>query len=116
LISANKETNIGIKSKKNQTCGNDQYIIDAGQKRFGVIECTECGVIYQVQFNTFYYLVNQSSASHFQPGDASDEADHFFYHSTLDVLKFRVSLSILLYNRSIKSYQPYFIMILGVEE
>ncbi|KPJ19720.1 hypothetical protein RR48_04692 [Papilio machaon] len=28
----------------------DQYVIDAGQKKFGVTQCNECGVIYQVNY------------------------------------------------------------------
>ncbi|XP_068625010.1 uncharacterized protein eco [Battus philenor] len=48
---------------------NDQYVIDAGQKRFGATQCTECGVIYQI-------------------GDPQDEHDHLVHHNATDVLKF----------------------------
>ncbi|XP_052756306.1 N-acetyltransferase eco [Galleria mellonella] len=49
--------------------GSDQYVIDAGQKRFGATQCTECGVIYQV-------------------GDPQDEHDHLVHHNATDVLRF----------------------------
>ncbi|RVE45103.1 hypothetical protein evm_010212 [Chilo suppressalis] len=49
--------------------GSDQYVIDAGQKRFGATQCTECGAIYQV-------------------GDPQDEHDHLVHHNATDVLKF----------------------------
>ncbi|KPJ00801.1 N-acetyltransferase ESCO2 [Papilio xuthus] len=47
----------------------DQYVIDAGQKKFGVTQCNECGVIYQI-------------------GDPQDEHDHLVHHNATDVLKF----------------------------
>ncbi|XP_077302618.1 establishment of cohesion [Arctopsyche grandis] len=56
-------------SKKIRTSIRDQYLIDAGQKRFGATECNECGVIYQI-------------------GDAMDEADHLMHHTSADILRF----------------------------
>lgn len=50
----------------------DQYLIDAGQKKFGATQCSECGIIYQI-------------------GDAVDENDHMTYHSASDILKFPVT-------------------------
>ncbi|XP_049879866.1 N-acetyltransferase ESCO2 [Pectinophora gossypiella] len=49
--------------------GKDQYVIDAGQKKFGATQCAECGVIYQI-------------------GDPQDEHDHLVHHNATDVLKF----------------------------
>lgn len=49
----------------------NQYLLDAGQKKFGATQCSECGIIYQI-------------------GDAVDENDHMTYHSALDILKFPV--------------------------
>ncbi|KAJ8710684.1 hypothetical protein PYW08_009199 [Mythimna loreyi] len=49
--------------------GDDQYVIDAGQKKFGATQCAECGAIYQI-------------------GDPQDEHDHLVHHNATDVLKF----------------------------
>ncbi|KAJ8710207.1 hypothetical protein PYW07_009573 [Mythimna separata] len=49
--------------------GDDQYVIDAGQKKFGATQCSECGAIYQI-------------------GDPQDEHDHLVHHNATDVLKF----------------------------
>lgn len=46
-----------------------QYVIDAGQKRFGATQCPECGVIYEI-------------------GDPQDEHDHLIHHNSVNVLKF----------------------------
>ncbi|KAJ0171423.1 hypothetical protein K1T71_012973 [Dendrolimus kikuchii] len=47
----------------------DQYVIDAGQKKFGATQCPECGTIYQI-------------------GDPQDEHDHLVHHNATDVLRF----------------------------
>ncbi|KAG5328816.1 ESCO1 acetyltransferase, partial [Acromyrmex heyeri] len=47
----------------------DQYQLDAGQKRFGATQCPECNVVYQV-------------------GDAEDENSHLNYHNSVRTLKF----------------------------
>ncbi|KAF9807329.1 hypothetical protein SFRURICE_007044 [Spodoptera frugiperda] len=60
---------VGDKSKKLIKTGEDQYVIDAGQKKFGATQCTECGTIYQI-------------------GDPQDEHDHLVHHNATDVLKF----------------------------
>lgn len=49
----------------------DQYILDAGQKKFGATECKECGIVYQ-------------------EGDAEDENQHLNYHNYVQKLKFSV--------------------------
>ncbi|CAB3249585.1 unnamed protein product [Arctia plantaginis] len=49
--------------------GDDQYVIDAGQKKFGATQCPECGTIYQI-------------------GDPQDEHDHLVHHNATDVLRF----------------------------
>lgn len=41
-------TEVPEKKKKFIKTGIDQYQIDAGQKKFGATQCSECGVIYQV--------------------------------------------------------------------
>ncbi|KYQ49253.1 N-acetyltransferase ESCO2 [Trachymyrmex zeteki] len=47
----------------------NQYQLDAGQKRFGAIQCPECNVVYQV-------------------GDPEDENAHLNYHNSTRILKF----------------------------
>ncbi|KYN40575.1 N-acetyltransferase ESCO1 [Trachymyrmex septentrionalis] len=47
----------------------DQYQLDAGQKRFGATQCPECNVVYQM-------------------GDAEDENAHLNYHNSVRTLKF----------------------------
>jgi len=49
----------------------NQYQLDAGQKRFGATQCPECNVVYQV-------------------GDAEDENAHLNYHNSVRTLKFHV--------------------------
>lgn len=49
----------------------DQYQIDAGQKRFGATRCSECGIVYQL-------------------GDPEDENAHLNYHNSFKTLKFNV--------------------------
>lgn len=57
--------------KKNmwRPMGNDQYQIDAGQKKFGEKQCSECGLLYQ-------------------QGDPDDEIQHSVYHSNFQTLRF----------------------------
>ncbi|XP_072948061.1 uncharacterized protein eco [Epargyreus clarus] len=57
------------KEKKLLKTGSDQYVIDAGQTKFGATQCNECGVIYQI-------------------GDPQDEHDHLVHHNATDVLRF----------------------------
>lgn len=52
---------------------NDQYQLDAGQKKFGATQCHECQVVYQI-------------------GDPEDEHVHLNYHNSIRVLKFNVSV------------------------
>ncbi|KYN22512.1 N-acetyltransferase ESCO1 [Trachymyrmex cornetzi] len=47
----------------------DQYQLDAGQKRFGATQCPECNVVYQM-------------------GDPEDENAHLNYHNSIRTLKF----------------------------
>lgn len=54
--------------------GNDQYQLDAGQKRFGATECGTCGAIYQM-------------------GEPEDEIAHQEFHDAVKDLKFVVSFS-----------------------
>ncbi|KAL0129590.1 hypothetical protein PUN28_001691 [Cardiocondyla obscurior] len=49
---------------------DDQYVLDAGQKRFGAIQCLECNVVYEV-------------------GNAEDENAHLNYHNSIRILKFQ---------------------------
>ncbi|XP_045455878.1 serine-rich adhesin for platelets [Melitaea cinxia] len=48
---------------------SNQYMIDAGQKKFGATQCSECSVIYEI-------------------GNPQDEHDHLVHHNATDVLKF----------------------------
>ncbi|KAI5638337.1 ESCO1/2 acetyl-transferase domain-containing protein [Phthorimaea operculella] len=57
------------KKKSILKSGKDQYVIDAGQIKFGATQCGQCGVIYQI-------------------GDPQDEHDHLVHHNATDVLKF----------------------------
>nr|CAD7455926.1 unnamed protein product [Timema tahoe] len=49
--------------------GNDQYQIDAGQKKFGATQCSDCGIVYQ-------------------QGDPDDEMSHLNFHNSSKSLKF----------------------------
>ncbi|XP_034243431.1 N-acetyltransferase ESCO2 [Thrips palmi] len=49
--------------------GNDQYQLDAGQKRFGATECSTCSAIYQM-------------------GEPEDELAHQEFHNAVKDLKF----------------------------
>ncbi|CAL7939652.1 unnamed protein product [Xylocopa violacea] len=49
--------------------GDDQYLLDAGQKKFGATQCMECGIVYQI-------------------GDPEDENAHLNYHNNKKTLKF----------------------------
>ncbi|XP_030024132.2 N-acetyltransferase ESCO1 [Manduca sexta] len=69
---ASTPTSKGTSEKSNKKIiktGNDQYVIDAGQKKFGATQCAECGTIYQI-------------------GDPQDEHDHLVHHDATDVLRF----------------------------
>ncbi|KAJ4428929.1 hypothetical protein ANN_25925 [Periplaneta americana] len=48
-----------------KSIGENQYIIDAGQKRFGVTQCKECGIVYHI-------------------GDPQDEMSHQKYHDQVN--------------------------------
>lgn len=52
---------------------DNQYQLDAGQKRFGATQCPECNVVYQL-------------------GDPEDENAHLNYHNSIRTLKFQVRL------------------------
>ncbi|XP_076763046.1 establishment of cohesion [Xylocopa sonorina] len=49
--------------------GDNQYLLDAGQKKFGATQCMECGIVYQI-------------------GDPEDENAHLNYHNNKKTLKF----------------------------
>ncbi|CAH0550257.1 unnamed protein product [Brassicogethes aeneus] len=61
--------------RKMKSLPADQMLLDAGQKKFGVVQCPECQFVYHV-------------------GDPSDESMHSNYHSNGNVLKFNVYLYI----------------------
>ncbi|CAH2097592.1 unnamed protein product [Euphydryas editha] len=64
------DSKVGEKSKKYLLkSSSNQYLIDAGQKKFGATQCNECGVIYEI-------------------GNPQDEHDHLVHHNATDVLKF----------------------------
>jgi len=54
-----------------KSIGDNQYIIDAGQKKFGATQCKECGIVYQI-------------------GDPDDEMSHQKYHNSSYNLKYIV--------------------------
>lgn len=60
--------------KKIKKTGQDQMLLDAGQKKFGTIQCKECDFVYLV-------------------GDSVDETIHNTYHTSTHLLKFHVSYS-----------------------
>ncbi|KAK0098772.1 hypothetical protein PV326_003433 [Microctonus aethiopoides] len=49
--------------------GGDQYQLDAGQKVFGIVQCNECNVVYQV-------------------GEPEDENAHLVHHNSFRTLKY----------------------------
>jgi N-acetyltransferase len=65
----------GIKRPWRST-GDNQYIIDAGQKKFGATQCKDCGIVYQI-------------------GDPDDEVSHQKYHNSAHTLKYVVCTRIL---------------------
>ena len=65
--SVNSVTNTPERTEKKtywKPIGDDQYQIDAGQKRFGASECGQCGLVYQL-------------------GDPEDEIRHEQFHSQI---------------------------------
>lgn len=50
----------------------DQTLIDAGQKRFGVTQCPECKVVYSL-------------------GEPEDEIMHYQHHNSIKILRYNVS-------------------------
>lgn len=79
LLVPPKENSVGKKKmltlaeRKFKKLHKDQMLLDAGQKNFGVTQCTECNFVYHM-------------------GDPSDEACHINYHEAVPVLKFAVSM------------------------
>lgn len=79
------DTTISKKRKRNMQWqlsakgggAEDQYQLDAGQKRFGATQCPECNVIYQL-------------------GNPKDENDHLNYHNNVRILKFQVTFILFL--------------------
>lgn len=67
-----KKKTPSLVDRKFKKLHKDQMLLDAGQKKFGVTQCTECNFVYHV-------------------GDPSDEVCHMNYHEALPVLKFGVS-------------------------
>lgn len=61
--------------KKLKPLPNDQYLLDAGQKKFGVTQCSQCSIVYHI-------------------GDPSEELMHSNYHNASNVFKFHVSFII----------------------
>ncbi|XP_053996754.1 N-acetyltransferase ESCO1 [Hylaeus anthracinus] len=65
----NRSGNVNWQLSTKQNGGDNQYLLDAGQKNFGATQCTECGVVYQT-------------------GDPDDENAHLNYHNNRRTLKF----------------------------
>lgn len=58
-------------AKKFRALAPDQMLLDAGQKNFGLTQCTECSIVYH-------------------QGDPSEELMHFNYHNAGAVFRFHV--------------------------
>jgi N-acetyltransferase len=56
--------------------GDNQYIIDAGQKKFGATQCKECHIVYQTC-------------------NPEDEMAHKKYHDSAHTLKLTVCFTML---------------------
>ena len=71
-------TNRTKRAKKRpwSSIGNNQYIIDADQKKFGVTQCKECGIVYQMC-------------------NPEDEKTHKNYHDDVLIPKFTVCSTVL---------------------
>lgn len=71
----NKESKTSVSKttsmKKWKNLSEDQMLLDAGQKRFGFTQCTECEIVYHM-------------------GDPSEEIMHQNYHNAQNVLNFKV--------------------------
>ncbi|VEN47302.1 unnamed protein product [Callosobruchus maculatus] len=59
-----------VVKKKFKKISKDQMILDAGQKRFGVVQCPECLFLYHL-------------------GDPSDEIIHTNYHQAIHIFRFQ---------------------------
>nr|CAI5835485.1 unnamed protein product [Callosobruchus analis] len=68
--SKNTKTTNSIVKKKFKKISEDQMLLDAGQKRFGVVQCTECLFLYHL-------------------GDPSDEIIHTNYHQAVHIFRFQ---------------------------
>lgn len=60
-----------VNANKWKPIGNDQYQIDAGQKKFGMTQCAECGMNYSVH-------------------EPEDELLHLQFHNSINILTFKV--------------------------
>lgn len=60
-----------LNASKWKPIGNDQYQIDAGQKKFGMTQCAECGMNYSVH-------------------EPEDELLHLRFHNSINILTFKV--------------------------
>lgn len=67
-----KATTTTTQVKKWKSLPANQMLLDAGQKRFGWTQCSECEIVYHM-------------------GDPSEEIMHLNYHNAGNVLKFNVS-------------------------
>ncbi|XP_017782220.1 PREDICTED: N-acetyltransferase ESCO2 [Nicrophorus vespilloides] len=56
-------------TKKWQKLPESQLLLDAGQKRFGLTQCSECQTVYHM-------------------GDPNDEIEHLNYHNATNIFKF----------------------------
>lgn len=60
-----------LNANKWKPIGNDQYQIDAGQKKFGMTQCAECGMNYSIH-------------------EPEDELLHSRFHNSINTLTFKV--------------------------
>lgn len=74
-MESNKENtvyNTNLIKKKWKALPADQMLLDAGQKKFGLTQCSECQFVYNM-------------------GDPNEELMHYNYHNGINALKFSVS-------------------------
>nr|CAH7739840.1 unnamed protein product [Callosobruchus chinensis] len=69
-VTKNTKTTNSIVKKKFKKISEDQMLLDAGQKRFGAVQCAECLFLYHL-------------------GDPSDEVIHTNYHKAIHIFRFQ---------------------------
>lgn len=71
---ANTTAKTMLVANKWKPIGSEQYQIDAGQKEFGMKQCSQCGMTYSVH-------------------EPEDELLHLKYHNSFEILAFKVIIT-----------------------